>query len=109
MSLQLQRRDPFKFEGFTKKMQPVVDLIEGGFCDQAQIHIFDEIFKQDIDQRFNSKCQPESIEFHFVVAAVHRRDINCKMPFFINIFTNFIGTVRKYQLFQVFEVVKKFT
>jgi|GEM_PF-5268269 len=84
-----------------------MELVNGGLGDQGQVNLTDQILKQDVDDGFHTKGQAQCIKFEFVIAAIHRGNIDGEMPFFIDVFPNFKRVSGKNEIFQRFQKIKK--
>jgi len=78
--------------------------VEGGLSDKSQINFLYNILENHIHHILQAKRQAQRIKFHLMIAAIHGRDIHCKMPFSVNILPDFIAFAGKDDLLQSFEV-----
>ena len=78
------------FQGPVKESQQFRDFMNRDMGDQRQVYGLNEFFKEDVDQGFNSERQSQGVEFHFMVTAVHRGNVDGNMPFLINVLANLI-------------------
>ena len=82
-------RNAVQFQRSVKKAQQTVYLMKGGFGYQTEVDILNQVFKKHIDQRLDTKGKPQAVKLHFMITAVHRRNIDGNMSFFVNILPNF--------------------
>ena len=104
MPFQLLRRKAVQPKCFVEKGEPLIDFVKRPPGDQGQIDLIHDLLKKNIHKGFDSEREPECIEFSLVVAAVHGRDIDGDVSFFVYVrayFECFLGEYDRFESVQV--------
>ena len=63
---------------------------ECGFGNQTQVDTINDLLKQNVDKRFDSIRKAQGIKLWFIVAAIHRRNIDGEMSLLVDILPNLV-------------------
>src|SRR5512143_91220 len=106
LALEFRRPDAIQPQGLVEQLEGFVDLGKRGLGDQAEIDLLDQTLEQHVHHRLQSQGEPQAVEFHLVVAAVHGGDVDGNVPFLVDVLADLVDGFRRNDGLQLFEIAQ---